>query len=64
MASEARKCVLVRFRAKLSLNGVHAYGAPWMDEFEVQMSEGRMKSQKWKPKFLIWEVSNFEGFHS
>ena len=38
MASEARKCVLVHFRAKLSLNGVHAYGAPWMDEFGAKMS--------------------------
>ena len=38
MASEARKCVLVHFRAKWSLNGVLACGAPWMDDFEAKMS--------------------------
>ena len=36
MASEARKCILVHSRAKLSSNGVHAYRAPWMDEFGGQ----------------------------
>ena len=47
MPSEARKCVLVHFREKLSSNGVHAYGAPWMDEFGGQMSwESVLKMKK------------------
>ena len=40
MANEARKCILVHFRAKLSLNGIHAYGAQGMDEFEGQRKLG------------------------
>ena len=40
MANEARKGILVHFRAKLSLNGVHAYGAQGMDEFEGQRRLG------------------------
>ena len=55
MANEARKCILVHFRAKLSWNGVYAYGAQGMDEFEGQRS---LRNEEMKVKNKEVRIGN------
>ena len=55
MANEARKCILVHFRAKLSLYGVHAYGVQRMDEFQGQRS---LRNEEMKVKNKEVRIGN------
>ena len=55
MANEARKCILVHFRAKLSLDGLHAYEAQGMNEFESQRS---LRNEEMKVKNKEVRIGN------
>ena len=55
MANEARKGILVHFRAKMGWNGVHAYEVQGMDEFEGQRS---LRNEEMKVKNKEVRIGN------